>query len=556
MTSSPSTPRRLRSVVISLLVAAGLGGGGWGGYRWYRVHRVEVNLTQAEAALNRGDLQSAQIWVLRVLQEHPEEVRAARLAARIEDRLGLPDAPVFWARVVQLEPGNPTNYLDWAKAALQVGNLDAAARALEAMPVEGKGSGSFHELKAGLALALRRPEEAERHFAEAVRVEPMEVAHQVNLASLRLSRNDGAAQAARTELETVHAVADKTRLLAIRALLGDAVKRSDAARSGALRSQMQALPDRTWNDELLCLEALLGQAEFHPELARLQGMSRVDPIRVVALADWLTGHGQAAETKHWLDRLPELVASNARVQISLANALTVLADWRALRAFLEGKDWRAVDFLRRALEVRCGRELGEPHEVPWNRLTTSVDDQPEALLMLAGLAQGWGWGEEVESLYWRVASKPCSTRRAALRQLWAIHAARKDTAGLHRVAQKQWEDAPDDAFAANNFAFLSLLLKRNEGEALRLATRVGTAPGAEPEFVATHAFALCRAKRAPEAVAALQSIPEEVRKRPGIALYLALALKTTGEDHAAAKSAAAAGREGFLPEEKALLDSL
>ncbi|MDR3406320.1 MAG: hypothetical protein P4L99_27800 [Chthoniobacter sp.] len=476
------SPSRLRwrwlAWVLALVVVSG---GVWKGVAGYRVWRLQNFLTAGRSALQRGDYRAAEAWTRRALQVAPQNGSVVRLGAELEEAQDLPDAALWWARVVQLEPGNTEALFSWAKTALRNGQRETAERALQLASPAARQSASYCELMAGVALGAKRPDSANAYFSEAARLEPQNPVHRMNLASLRLGAQDAAtAAAARLELEASAESAPATRLLALRALLGDAVRRQDAERQRTLREQLLAMPDRSWNDGILCLSAAQDAAAFRSELGPLEVRAPADSRQIVALADWLTAHGHGDETKRWLTSLPDPRRAEVRVQICLANAFTVTADWKALRQFLGTGNWQQIDFLRRATLVRTTKEIGEPYEKDWRELIASVTDQPEALLMLGQTAQAWGWTEQAENTYWQAAGKQIAVRQGALRSLWVLYSATQNTPGLLRVARQQYGDNPDDPLAKNNYAFLSLLLHANPTAAARLAREVGTTAGAPP----------------------------------------------------------------------------
>lgn len=558
MVSPLASPKTSRRWWWGALVLATAGLLAWKGVAIYRERRLDNFLQQGRAALARGDFRSAETWTRLALRVAPQNPEVVWLGAELEEAQDLPDAVLWWGRVVQQQPRNVGALLTWAKVALRHGQRETAERALQLVPAEARPSADYYELKAGVALAAQRPDVADACFAEAARLQPQNPVHRVNLASLRLSAKDPATvEAARQELEaSLETSSPDMKLPALRALLGDAVRQQDAARMRELRARLLALPEHTWSDDLLCLSAAPGPAEFKAELGPLEVRAQADSRQVAALADWLTSHGHAEETKRWLTTLPDERRAEVRLQICLANAFTVTADWQAQREILAGGNWRQLDFLRRATILRANKELGESREKDWRDLTDDLAEQPESMLLLGQTAQAWGWTEQAEDLFWKVARQPFAPREGALQSLWNIYSAQQKTSGLLRVARQRYETTPDDPQTKNNYAFLALLLDANRPLAARLASEVAAGPNPPPQFIATHAFALHLAGQNGKALAAWQRVPETALRQPGLALYYALALAASGEREKAAEFAGLAKGGQLLPEERRLWEKL
>ncbi len=490
-------------------------------------------------------------------QRAPLDAAVFRLGAEIEDAQDLPDAPSWWARVVELEPGSSDALFSWAKSALRLGQFQVAGRALDSTPPAARQTAAYHELMAGIALAAHHRDAADAQFAEAARLEPANPMHRINRASLRLEADDTTIQStARVELESAVGDDAPSRLPALRALLGDALRRHDRQRITDWRARLLAVPQRSWNDDILCLSATLDEAAFNSVLTDLEKRAEGHLADLVTLADWLTAHDRAGETRRWLGTIPGPIRGETRVQICFMNSLTVLGDWKTLQEALTAGPWRQLDFLRRATLVRVARELGEPDSAAWHDLVQSLDGQPQVLLLLAETVQAWGWEDRSEAVFWTVADQDPLARRGALRSLWQHYSATGNTPGLLRVARRQYTDAPDDPLARNNYAFLSMLLHGSSELADRLSREVAAVPGAAPEFLATRAFALHCAGKAAEAVQVLEALPAEVRQSPGVALYYGLALEGAGQRKEAVEFAGLAARARLLPEEKRLLEDL
>ncbi len=311
----------------------------------------------------------------------------------------------------------------------------------------------------------------------------------------------------------------------------------------------------TFNDDLSCLPAAATESAFHTGITAVEHRAGSDIQLIAAATDWLNQHGMATETLRWLGTLPPDIQANMRVQIARSEALLAMRDWKALSAFLKDCHWEDCEFLRRAMQVRCERELAQPWEPDWKQLAQDTQRNPQDILLLAQLVIGWGWRDEELALLWDAARRPVTASRA-LEILWRLYAHENDTRELLRVAKAQLDIDPASPTRKNNFAFLSLLLDGPSQIAERLAREASTADPNAPEWAATYAYALHLAGNDPEAKKVLANLAPATLKRPGVALYSAIILAANGDNSNARNSIARLNTNGMLPEERKLAAEL
>lgn len=224
-------PGRLRRIVfsppgIALLVLL-IGLVAWSGLRLYIRHRDRGLMFSALRAIDTGDFRSARVWLQRLYLGHPDNISVTRLIARYDATQRLPQELAWRERVVQIGPATLGDYLDWAGAALRLGQNDAALAALNRVPPALQSQASYHEL-CGVALAAAgQPQAAGTHFATALSLEPANPVYQVHRSALQLAHGDTATRnAARSALEGM-ASSSTPPLAALRALLDDALRQRD-----------------------------------------------------------------------------------------------------------------------------------------------------------------------------------------------------------------------------------------------------------------------------------------------------------------------------------------
>ena len=560
----PRRRTRLASWRVLLPVLLLLGLVAWEGSRLYLQRRDRMLVDAATRAVETRDLSSARVWLQRLYLTHPNDVATYRLIARFHATQRHPEELTWRLRVVQTGPATLDDYLSWASAALRLGQVGVAREALARVPSAWQENAGYHELCAGVAVALGQPQAADDHFSAAVRLEPSDPIHPINLAALRLTAAaEETRQAARSTLERLAAAASPPPVSAVRALLNDALLRRDAARTARFRAALRQHADHTLDDDLACLSAAPTVEERRAELTPLQEKVANDPPQALQVAEWMIGAGDAAGALVWLRKLPAVLRSDVGLQTAEADALTALRDWSGLRTALEGKNWQSYDFMRVALLVRCDREGAAGSTTAataaprWSDVVTACRGNGYNLFLLAQTVASWSWPTEAEALYWRVSELGYPSRGPALEALWGFYQGGRNTGGLLRVAREQLRDEPKDPGVRNNVAFLSLLSGVGGPEPKRLAEENFRGQPGNPNVAATHAYALYLDGRYEEGLRVLVPFGEGGEGQAGgVALYLALLQQAVGQGEAAARSASAVDPRKLLPEERVLLQKL
>ena len=138
----------------------------------------------------------------RALQVNPISLPAGEMMADMLESAGLPAALGWRVRNAQLQPNNMTNRLAWAQTAIKLRDFKSATNALAGLDENSKGTAMYHKLSGALAWGLGKNGEAEKHYREALRLEPGNLSVVMNLDTIGLaSTNSEVASAARLSLE-------------------------------------------------------------------------------------------------------------------------------------------------------------------------------------------------------------------------------------------------------------------------------------------------------------------------------------------------------------------
>jgi tetratricopeptide (TPR) repeat protein len=538
--------------LIVLVLAVALGFGGWRLYLRWQLDRL---VTEARALTERGEYRPAVLALERALQINPASAKATRAMAELTDKLGLETA-VDWRRsVLELDPGSASDALALASSALRHRNTTAAQQALEKVSPAEREQPQFHTMAGGAAIAAGHYAEAEKHFSEALRLQPDNLVAQYNLAVIQVQspdeakRRDGQAALARL------AQSGRFDLLARRALVTRLAREKKLDEAQRWSAELVALPQAEFRDRLTHLDLL--RASQSPQLpdaiAQAEAAaSKAAPEDAAAMLTWLRGAGQVQDALSWAATLAAPLADHPRVAVARAECLRAAGQWKELQALMEKGSWAEWEFARHAYRARAARELNDTFSSGtfWSAAITAAKTRDQ-LSQLAWLAARWKWTPQLQETLWTATRQP--KPEWALQMLHRVYRDSGDTEGLLRVARAALARDEKDLNALNNVAMLLLLLGRDPDEAMKMARQVHTAAPANATFASTYAFALHRAGRTAEGLGILRKLPAEQLKKPEIAAYFAVLLTATGEKAEAEPFRVLAREAALLPEEKALL---
>ena len=538
--------------IIILLVA-----GGVFGHRSFRQWQERRLVAQANALVNEGDLKRAGLDARRIMQINPSSAAGCRIMARIAERASAPSAVEWRRRAADLTPGNATDLIALARAALRFDDPANRDYAMNRLPEAAKATADYHALAADLAARANDAAGTEQHLREAVRLDPANKDYQLRLAALQLSTQDAAArdQGRQTLLQLAGDPATKRD--ALRRLTEDALRRrnyDDAAKSARM---LQDLADHEFGDRLLLLSALNASidAGFTPLLQQIEAEAPENPEQIAELISWLNAQQMPAAAIAWATQLPPTVMTHKSVPIALSDSFLAAGDWTAMRKMVNSGKWCGLDFLRNALAARASRELGEESEsaAQWAEALKEVGADARQAAMLAEIEEKWGWRDEALALFW-AASKDPTKGDDALRALYTYYAKNGASQDLYRVLVHRRDFHPDDRDIQNNVAQLSLLLNLNADQGQKLARDLFEKDPRNPAYVSTYAYALFVQGDMKKAVKAFGGLSDAQLRQPEVAAYYGVILAGAGEHDRAAEFLALGESAKLLPEEKALLE--
>jgi tetratricopeptide (TPR) repeat protein len=604
-----------RVLLVTGIVAVVLGAlGYWQGRPLYRKHKERNFLAMARLFMGKGEDMKAVICARNVLFYNPTSSAACEILSELADRSKSPQAVVWRSRVVELSP-TLENRIKLVDSALRYDTppYPVASKALDEFPEADRKGVTFHLLSARFALQLRQINRAESHLEDAIRLEPTNALHQLNLAAIRLgSTNAAVAQTARQTLEGLrhHTTVG---LEALRNLTSERLSRTNLAEARAYSEELLADPRCVFNDRLLHLAILrtLRSAEEGPFLRKLQSQAVTNAVEIAELANWMLTRGQVQDALEWLRQLPPEVRSRQPVPVTLAACHETAKDWKGLQSFLEKEKWGDQDFLKSALLAKALRNQNEPTVADsyWREAVRLASERAEFLALLAQTARSWGWSAEAMDLLNLLSTRytaqpwaihyvfqqhhsmgntqamqqvlsgllnPASTN-ASLKdteealstisarfasQPWALwllqhlfdhYLATGNTPGLYQILSTALNRDSESTILKNNLAAVSLLLRTNLTMAHQLASQAYQREPANPIIASTYGYSLHVQGKTVEAVAVMEKLSASDLRKPALAVYYGCFLASAGQTAKARDYLALAESPTLLPEEKALV---
>src|SRR4051812_26731237 len=555
------TPARLAICAVSLIAGFGVG---WVlltyGPQAYRGWRESNLLKNASTMMAKEDFDGATRAAREVLQLHHDSLPAFRILAEASEKQNRPETVAWRAQIARLEPNSLDSQLNLASAALRFGRLDTARKALESVPLAQRDRAAYHVVAGWLARAQGNDADVETHFAAAVAQEPTNDLYQFNLAVLRIrSPAPEKRDEARKVLERLKGVA-AYRAGSVRALLGDAIQMNDLPRADSLAQELQMSQQVTFSDYLLCLEFYrkLDEKKFSALLEKVKPVAARNPLDLALLMDWLNKNGLASEVLKWMEKLPAETTTNPPPAIAIADAFAEAKNWSRLKRWTRSGTWGDSEYLRlayQAYSAKQSRQTSSDAEFSslWRSAERDAAEQPEREINLARLALKWNLPAEAEQLWLRVA-KEAPMRREALDALFRIYRASNDLPNLYKIAQRLYENSPNEPGIAANCARLALLVDQNPAEGHRLAKETYDHAPNDVNVAMTYAYSLYMLGRTADGIAVMNKLPPEGVHDPHAAVYAALLLLDENQVAAAQEYIFAAQAGPIFPEEKKLLE--
>ncbi len=525
--------RRLRRATYgSLLLALVAGGLWWGAYPlWTKHNAIKI----ARKWLASGHYQYAADAVAQAMKVAPESPEPWQIAAELARLGGQKDKAIEYARQASnLEPENAELLIAWATEALRADRPQQAEQVLARVPAdELDRSSQAQRLLGELARRKVRLTAAKKYFEAALRLDGPIANDEVPLGIILLNATDATERKHGLDLLAKWTADPEWGVVALRLLLQDALARNDRPALLQWAEALRLNPGCTVGDMPTCLLALAraDEARFSAVLAGLEKDHAVSPEAATQLLSWLNQIGRSADAVRWMQTLPPAGLQRPPLAVAAAEALRQTADWPALQAWTDGKNWGPeADFLRWAYGLKAARMLDDRAQAEelWRTLYSHAQLNSVHALFAGSTVYTWGMIPEAEALWWRAAGQEGKIAIEALGSLVRHYQQQRDADGQYRVFSQLHLLQPHDAAIGNNFAFFAALTGREQRTAEEVARANLTAAPLNPNYAATYAFILFTQNRSNEALAGLKPLAPETSHSESVAFAYGLALAGTG----------------------------
>jgi predicted Zn-dependent protease len=279
-----------------------------------------------------------------------------------------------------------------------------------------------------------------------------------------------------------------------------------------------------------------------------------DPANLSALLSWMNGRDLSMMVAEWVNRLPEEMITKPPVCIAVAETHLQLGDWKNLEKITIASPWGDTEYLRRAMLARALEQIGETEESEkeWHEAVTAAGRHPGALERLVRFATQANWDTRAGELMWVLAKLP-GCPQWVVNFLWQTASRRGETAELQKLSATIVKMDPKGIASRNNFAFLSLLTRSEEGDPRRIAENLHRENPENPTIASTYGLSLYQQGRTEEAVRIMSALKPEDLRQPQVALYYAIFLIAAGQSEKGEEYLKLSADWPMLPEEKALL---
>ena len=544
----------MKKIIILVVLIAVAAAGVWLGRPAYRARKEKKFAAQAMEALVKGEHRQALLSARQVMVLNSNNVTACRVLAELSDLSRSPNALVWRRRVAEIEPTR-SNKLVFAAAALRY-EPPPFPLAVQTLAELGGGSNdvAFQLVSAQLALKQNRIADGEKHLQQAIRLEPANESHRINLGVIRLESRDAAVSAvARAELEQ-----RTNSSQALRALLVHYTSRQRFAEAEQYSAALLRLTNSAWSDKLDHLTVLRGaqSPQFNTFLAALQRDAGTNVLAASELVTRLTELGAATNAIDWVKSLSPAKQQESPLPVAVAGAYFAAARWRELEELLNAREWDERNFVRKALLAFAVRKQGgaDAADAHWRDAVKLAGERPELLGSLAQMANAWGWTNETESTLWR-AAKDFPQERWPLESLQNGYLRQRHTRGVLEVNTFLLERQPTNAAAQNNWAALALLLNTNLPRAHELARQVYDRGTNNFAFASTYAWSLQVQGKTAEALRIMETLSPAMLNDPSVAGYYGAILAAAGQKEKARTYLDRTTGAQLLPEEAQMVSA-
>ena len=537
--------------VLAVIVAGTLA------YRWFKGQRAERFAAAGDALVAADKWNDAAVQYRVALQLDPSNYHGLSGAARLASKAERPEALELWQKVLALPQCTIRDREDYAELLIKTNRLNLAEKAIDPLLKDNPDTKAL-QLAARYARKIGDNVKAGEYLRIASKRAPDDDGPRFQLAEVLAQSTDAADQAeARKILWELAARPNVYKRAAVEAL-GAAPELTTDERKRLLQ-ELMALTPKTAKDDLLAADM---RVQLQPDEAARIYREEVERWRngqsqeLLDLARWLNAHQQ-----------PELVLSTFPVERTLEDnqlllarldALATLQRWNDIDGVLNRTDVTLDPSVIESFRARTAleRNANLDAEVHWNHAISLAGSDPYKLRFVANFAEQSRATAAALKAYEHLARFP-EHADFAYRGTQRVSQRSGDTAAQRAAMSKISARAPEDPNAADQLAYLNLLLGEDVDQNFSVAKKLAEQYPNRLSYRVTTALGYLRQHDPASALAQFKG-PVSIdwkRTLPAWRAVYAAALFASDRDDEARNIIASIPRDRLNPQERELIDS-
>ena len=537
--------------VLAVIVAGTLA------YGWFKGQRAERFAAAGNALVAADKWSDAAVQYRVALQLDPSNYHGLSGAARLASKAERPEALELWQKVLALPQCTIRDREDYAELLIKTNRLNLAEKAIDPLLKDNPDTKAL-QLAARYARKIGDNVKAGEYLRIASKRAPDDDAPRFQLAEVLAQSTDAADQAeARKILWELAARPNVYKKAAVEAL-GAAPELTTDERKRLLQ-ELMALTPKTAKDDLLAADM---RVQLQPDEA--------DRIYREAVERWRNGQSQELlDLARWLNahQQPELVLSTFPVERTLEDnqlllarldALATLQRWNDIDGVLNRTDVTLDPSVIESFRARTAleRNANLDAEVHWNHAISVAASDPYKLRFVANFAEQSRATAAALKAYEQLARFP-EHADFAYRGTQRVSQRSGDTAAQRAAMSKISARAPEDPNAADQLAYLNLLLGEDVDQNFAVAKKLVEQYPNRLSYRVTTALGYLRQHDPASALAQFKG-PVSIdwkRTLPAWRAVYAAALLASDRDDEARNIIASIPRDRLNPQERELIDS-
>ena len=526
-------------------------------YRWFKGQRAERFAAAGEALVAADKWNDAAVQYRVALQLDPSNYHGLSGAARLASKAERPEALELWQKVLALPQCTIRDREDYAELLIKTNRLNLAEKVIDPLLKDNPDTKAL-QLAARYSRKIGDNVKASEYLRVASKRTPDDDAPRFQLAEVLAQSTDAADQAeARKILWELAARPNVYKKAAVEALAAAPELTTDERKR--LLQELTALTPKTAKDDLLAADMRI---QLQPDEAARVYREEVERWRngqsqeLLDLARWLNAHQQ-----------PELVLSTFPIERTLEDnqlllarldALATLQRWNDIDGVLNRTDVTLDPSVIESFRARTAleRNANLDAEVHWNHAISLAASDPYKLRFVANFAEQSRATAAALKAYEQLARFP-EHADFAYRGTQRVSQRSGDTAAQRAAMSKISARAPEDPNAADQLAYLNLLLGEDVDQNFAVAKKLAEQYPSRLSYRVTTALGYLRQHDPASAMAQFKG-PVSIdwkRTLPAWRAVYAAALLASDRNDEARDIIATIPRDRLNPQERELIES-